>query len=246
MNELLAKLSEPFAPAAITWKPGSTTKDGAKCMAMAYADLRAYQNRLDEVCGLSWSVRYVPWGNERIMCELTIDGVTRSSTGEYDAQNEKNNIEGTVAEAQAFKRAAAMFGLGRYLYDLPSVWVEFDGQRKRITEAGQTELATRYSAWYAKAKVLKLAQDKTDNNGDVLFMPDHAVERASEEQLARLNELGETYYGVQWQVVKARNVKRISGDKAQKAGELTTEQIQKLIDGIVGLMNSKATNGATK
>lgn len=149
---LLDQLAQPFPPEAIEWLPGSATKDGAKCMAMAYADLRAYQERLDEVCGLDWSVAYKPWGDGRIICELTICGVTRSSTGEMGAQDEKNGMGGTVAEAQAMKRAAAMFGLGRYLYNLPSVWVEFDAQRKRITEAGQAELTNRYKTWYAKKR----------------------------------------------------------------------------------------------
>lgn len=150
MNELLSRLAEPFAPAHITWKPGATTKEGTKCMALAYADLRAYQERLDAVCGLDWSVRYVAWSNNRIMCELTIGGVTRSSTGEMDGQDEKNGMGGTVAEAQAFKRACAMFGLGRFLYDLPSVWVEYDPQRKRITEKGQAELDARYAVWFSR------------------------------------------------------------------------------------------------
>lgn len=147
---LLQKLAQPFPPEHITWKPGHTTKDGGKCMAMAYADLRAYQERLDELCGLEWSVRYLPWSDGRIICELTICGVTRASTGEMDAQDEKNGMGGTVAEAQAMKRAAAQFGLGRYLYDLPSVWVEFDTQRKRISENGQAELDRRYKEWYAR------------------------------------------------------------------------------------------------
>jgi hypothetical protein len=36
----------------------------------------------------------------------------------------------TSAEAQAFKRAASCFGLGRYLYNLPETWVDLDGQGK--------------------------------------------------------------------------------------------------------------------
>lgn len=148
MSELLSQLAQPFKPEHITWKPGHTKE--SKCMAMAYADLRAYQERLDEVCGLDWSVRYLPWSDSRIICELTIGGVTRSSTGEMDAQDQKNGMGGTVAEAQAMKRAAAQFGLGRYLYDLPSVWVDFDAQRKRISDSGQAELDKRYRDWYAR------------------------------------------------------------------------------------------------
>lgn len=157
MHELLIKLSEPFEPKHITWKPGAT-KDN-KCMALAYGDLRAYQDRLDEVCGLEWSCKYVPWGDGRIICELTIAGVTRASTGEADAQDEKNNVAGSVTEAMAFKRACAAFGLGRYLYSMPSPWVDYDAQRKRITDGGLAELENRYKAWHAK-KLAALAKEQ--------------------------------------------------------------------------------------
>jgi hypothetical protein len=150
MDNLLKQLAQPFPPEAIEWLPGSTTKDGNKCLAMAYADLRAYQTRLDEVCGLDWSVKYVPWGDCRIICELTICGITRSSTGEYGTQDAKNELGGTVAEAQSMKRAAAQFGLGRYIYSLPAVWIEYDPQRKRITDEGKKQLDARYAAWFAK------------------------------------------------------------------------------------------------
>jgi len=165
MDELQKQLSVPFAPGAITWKPGATKEN--KCMALAYADLRAYQDRLDELCGMEWGVEYQPWGDGRIIARLTIGGVTRASTGEMNSQEESAGNGGTVAEAQAFKRAAAMFGLGRYLYELPSLWVEYDAQKKRITEAGQAELDSRYKAWYAKrmaatAKV-ETMQDASSN-----------------------------------------------------------------------------------
>lgn len=159
MNELLEQLAQPFEPKHIVWKPGIATKEGNKCLAMAYADLRAYQERLDQLCGLDWSVEYQPWGESRIIARLTIGGVTRASTGEMDEREEKSNFGGTSAEAQAFKRAAAMFGLGRYIYELPAVWVEFDAQRKRISEGGIKELDGRYTAWYTK-KMASLAKEE--------------------------------------------------------------------------------------
>lgn len=165
MNELMAKLALPFEPKHITWKPGHLTKDGSKCMAMAYADLRAYQERLDEVCGLDWSVEYQPWGDNRIIARLTISGVTRASTGEMGKQDISNEMGGTVAEAQAMKRAAAQFGLGRYLYDLPSVWVEFDAQARKISKAGQDELDKRYAAYYEKKMAALKAKAEQHVNG---------------------------------------------------------------------------------
>lgn len=149
-ESILQQLKRPFHPSAVSWKPGSLTKDKSKCMAMGYADLRAYQNRLDDLCGLNWSVSYTPWG-DRVICHVTINGVTRSSTGESDSASERSEIAGTSAEAQAFKRACAMFGLGRYLYELPTVWVEFDGAKGGMTDAAKTQLTQRYAVWYAKA-----------------------------------------------------------------------------------------------
>jgi hypothetical protein len=111
LQKVLDDLRKPFHPSQITWKPGVVKGDRA--LALAYADLRAYMNRLDEVCGSDWSVAYEPWGEDRLICRLTIMGVTRSSTGETTNESEKNEIGGTVAEAEAFKRASAMFGLGR-------------------------------------------------------------------------------------------------------------------------------------
>lgn len=146
MDHVLQQLSKPFPAAHISWLPGAIMKDKAKCLAMAYADLRAYQNRLDEICGLQWAVTYTPW-NDRVICHITVSGVTRSSTGEAEG----GGNAGTSAEAQAFKRACAMFGLGRYLYDLPSVWVEYDDSRRAITDTALATLNERYARWYAKA-----------------------------------------------------------------------------------------------
>lgn len=139
MNQTLDELSKPFHPSRITWRPGALTGKKDKALALAYADLRAYQNRLDEVCGMEWSVSYTPWG-DRIICHLTINGITRSSTGEPDSDSERSEIAGTTAEAQAFKRACAMFGLGRYLYNLPSLWVEYDVPNQRFTEKAKVRL----------------------------------------------------------------------------------------------------------
>jgi len=38
----------------------------------------------------------------------------------------------TSADAQAFKRACSCFGLGRYFYDFPAVWVDLDEHRQPV------------------------------------------------------------------------------------------------------------------
>lgn len=138
-DPILNELAKPFHPSHIEWKPGNMKKDGTSALALAYADLRAYQNRLDEVCGMNWSCSYTPWG-DKLVAHVTIGDVTRSSTGEPDSQSEKSEIAGTSTEAQAFKRACAMFGLGRYLYEFPSTWADCDPQTKKFTAQAKAKL----------------------------------------------------------------------------------------------------------
>lgn len=162
-EDLLAQLAQPFHPSAIEWKPG--TVKGERALALAYADLRAYMERLDEVCGLDWSVEYQPWGDSRIVARLTIGGVTRSSTGEPDATDQKNGMAGSVAEAMAFKRACAMFGLGRYLYNLPTVWADFDPATKQFTAQAKAKLTGILVQHYRRAMDGFQASAHTNGNG---------------------------------------------------------------------------------
>lgn len=129
--QLLQRLAEPFDSADVQWRAGSTNKDKTKALALAYADARVYEARLDRLCPGAWEVNFEPWGSNRIICRLTVHSVTRSSTGE-DSSSTDN--AGTTAEAQAFKRACSKFGLGRYLYDLRPTWVTYDAAAKKLVE----------------------------------------------------------------------------------------------------------------
>lgn len=134
------ELAKPFAPEVVQFKPGATTKDKSRALALAYVDSREYQRRLTEVFGLGWSDRYtVAQMDNKIVvtCELTLGQVTRCDVGEC-ALSDPNAA--TIAKAQSFKRACAAFGLGAYLYDLPSRWVAYDAQRKRFTDEGLAQL----------------------------------------------------------------------------------------------------------
>jgi hypothetical protein len=127
---LLEQLSQAFPKSEIQWRAGAVTRDKKRAQALPYAEPRAYEDRLNDICLGDWSVKFSPWGEKRIICELTINGVTRSSTGE----DNDSFAPGTAAEAQAFKRACSKFGLGRYMYDVPIQWVDYDEERSRLKE----------------------------------------------------------------------------------------------------------------
>ena len=123
-------LKRPFPPSAISWRAGATNakKNGGKpnkCIALAYIDARDVMERLDYVFGTDWECTY-SHADKKTICNITItlpDGkkITRANgAGDSDIEAEKGAI------SDAFKRAAVMFGIGRYLYQLPNVWVELD------------------------------------------------------------------------------------------------------------------------
>lgn len=142
LASIYQQLTEPFAVEEIEIKPGATTKDKAKALALPYADIRVYQERLDNVAGPgNWGVEYRPISENAVFCRLTILGVVREDVGEChktdrDGQPDENRT--CTAVAQSFKRACSAFGIGRYLYSLPQIWAEYDGQKRQFVEVRRT------------------------------------------------------------------------------------------------------------
>jgi hypothetical protein len=140
---LVAELEVPFDPSVIEWRVTNTANGQPRGQIVPYASPRAYTDRLNAIfTPAGWTRKYAVHTSanfERakdkkivakilVTCELTIFGLgSHSATGEEWADNDN---AGTAAEAQAFKRACACFGLGRYLYYFTGTWVDLD-ERKR-------------------------------------------------------------------------------------------------------------------
>lgn len=121
----LTKLATPFDPAKISWRVGSVSEEKRRGMALAYIDARDVMERLDEVCGpANWQCKYSHAGTKTI-CDLgiCIDGEwvwKANGAGDSDFEAEKGAV------SDAFKRAAVLWGVGRYLYSLNTPWVEVE------------------------------------------------------------------------------------------------------------------------
>jgi hypothetical protein len=129
--EIIAQLAGPFAPEQVELKPGATTQDRTRALAMPYADPRAYQERLDAALGVgNWSTSYTLTPNGAV-CRLTFHVGGQSYAFEDAGDWGENGNEATTAAMQAFKRTCAgALGLGRYLYSLPQVWADYDSNKK--------------------------------------------------------------------------------------------------------------------
>lgn len=159
-KEILKELSKPFPVEKVQWRAGATTRDKKRAQALAYVEARDYEDRLNEILGGEWSVTFKPWGDTRLICELTVQGATRSSTGEFEGDKKNAIAEGTVAEAQAFKRACVKFGLGRYLYDIPVQWVDYDSEKGRLLET--PTLPARFTPQVELDKTPKLSAERAE------------------------------------------------------------------------------------
>lgn len=122
MTDMFAALAAEFPRDAIHWRAQTLTSDGTKALALAYLDARDVMDRLDEVCtpgGWRNSVTETPKGRLIATIEIKVDGEWVGKTdgaGDTAVEGEKGGI------SDSLKRAAVLWGIGRYLYRLPNVW----------------------------------------------------------------------------------------------------------------------------
>lgn len=151
MSDLFERLAAPFRPDQVSWRVGVSNKKkrqketgdnfakATKGQVLAYIDARDVMDRFDDVCGpAGWQNRYTH-AEKKTVCEIgirTVDGEwvwKADGAGESDIEAEKGAL------SDAFKRAAVRWGVGRYLYHLPTPWVDLD-EREQITEPEKRKL----------------------------------------------------------------------------------------------------------
>ncbi len=134
--EIYEKLKQPFDPKVLSWRVGATSRDKTKGIALAYINARDVMKRLDDVLGMeNWQCKYPFQG----CCELSIrvggEWITKSNlAGETNVEGEKGQA------SDSFKRAAVLFGVGRYLYYLENIWVPIKPQGRSFVLAQQPKL----------------------------------------------------------------------------------------------------------
>lgn len=145
-QEIIKMLQAPFPVEDLEWKIGATNTEKTRGLAMPYITARAVQERLDQCFGVTgWKNSFEQWGNGGQLCTISIwddeKGMWISKTdgapnSEYEA------LKGGLSDAM--KRAAVQFGIGRYLYRLPKMWVpvEHAGRSLKIQEGFIPQLPT--------------------------------------------------------------------------------------------------------
>lgn len=151
MTNLFAALAAEFPREAIHWRAQTLTQDGTKALALAYLDARDVMDRLDEVCtpgGWRNIVTETPKGRLIATIEIKVGDEWIGKTdgaGDTAVEGEKGGI------SDALKRAAVLWGIGRYLYRMDAVWApcefkEFNGKKQWKSWKGSPWSAVRGSA----------------------------------------------------------------------------------------------------
>lgn len=204
----LKALAAPFSPASISWRIGSTTTDKQRGMALAYLDARDVMDRLDEVCGPGgWQATY-PHAAQKTVCSIGIlcgdHWVWKSNgAGDSDIEAEKGAL------SDAFKRAAVLWGVGRYLYSLPSPWVEIEtrGRTSVIKEHEYAKLAAVLAKHSAGVKQPTPPATLPPAEPDVL----DAAKKWVEDNVSALLTMANEEDVRAWQTRWAKGLKKLEG-----------------------------------
>lgn len=162
-QELYDRLSAPFSPEEVEWKLQNTSGSwNGKALAVPYIKSAAIQKRLDETAGpYGWQTDFRPWlpsapsGQQSQLCVLSLYSDERKEwihKTDGAEMTDYESIKGGLSSA--FKRAAQLWGIGRYLKELPSAYCAVEtyqdkkgNEKARIGAKGFEELNAFYRKW---------------------------------------------------------------------------------------------------
>jgi hypothetical protein len=176
-REAARELRRPFTAQAVKFKvqttwPKTNVTGG---LVVSYIDARLVADRLNLVCPHLWFDEYQPLDGGKLMCKLTLDGISRRDVGD--------GYQGKGLYSDALKRAAVKFGVGVSLYAVPQIRLNVsDGHLKAkqsskgdtavLTDNGTARCRELYSAWLANVGTHSFGEpldhgDSFDAVGDV-------------------------------------------------------------------------------
>ena len=135
-NKLLNRLRIPFPEEDIEWRVQQQGLSNGLpwALVLAYVTNRAIMDRLDEIVGPeNWTNDFTQSPNGGVLCTL---GVRVHEEGDSNWVYKTDGADNTEVErvkgglSNAMKRAGVQWGIGRYLYKLPTTFADFNASGK--------------------------------------------------------------------------------------------------------------------
>ncbi len=193
IEQLTEALAAPFDVREVRFKPAAVS--GNRALALAYVDARSIQDRLDRVLGVTgWQDEYECLPDGSVVCRLRLrigdEWITKMDVGGPSEQPDEGDRR-KAAFSDALKRAAVKFGIGRYLYRLPSQWVDYDSHKRQFARTPSLPLPTPPNPNTQPPPVrLNAASDRTPKNGSTIPASGDELRRRVQDYDARLAQQG--------------------------------------------------------
>lgn len=189
---------QPFDLSAISWKINNYNGEKTKAMITFHVDARAVQERLNTIIGIeNWSFEFSELQQDKgahgkLIVDFGEKKVMREDVGYPNEVGKKEWYKDAVSDA--LKRCAVHFGIGHFLYALPSYWIELEQTAQKFLSNGQN---VKIKSWLEveiskikKAKsiqiIAELPQEEIDNEIEKITTKDSvkAEEKLVVAQLA--------------------------------------------------------------
>ena len=235
----LSRLQDFFPPEEIEWRPDqvfgfsgfadrqSNNYRKGKALALAYVTNRAIQNRLDEVVGPTrWRNEYKPGPNGGVVCGLSLylrmpDGSFQWVTKWDGAENSNfSPVKGGLSDSM--KRAGYQWGIGRYLYRLPTMRLQCEVYDANKNSKGKPK--ARFDSWTEEPELPPnfLPEQETKRRTD------HPQRRRAEKEF---HASGHEFFGDAWEEKRGwviRTYAKTNGFAAESTNDLTVQDLRTL------------------
>lgn len=244
LQDLLSNLKQEIPH---QWRVQSRNKDKTKAICSAYIDSRDVMNVLDKYCEHGWSsdvkelAGFIFYGiGITIPTEYNDKGevswseaLWRWDTGARIEDNKTDNMyeqAGKSAASDALKRAAVQWGVGRFLYDLPTVTVPCD-------QYGNPVDATGSRIWDLTKHINGLSKNKKPYTAPAVTTPEPT------EKPSGKKNLDQVAYDNMVKFINDGKVAQV--EKAMKNYDLTDSQ-KTLLTSLINQERSRALKESTK
>lgn len=171
-KNIIKELSKPLSISDVDFRIQSINKGGFATI-LAYKDARVDMNRLDEVCNGLWQKKYHYIESEKMLfCSVGIkidnEWIWREDLGVESYADKKKG-----QASDSFKRACFNWGIGRELYDYPTIHVklnsnEFKVENNKAKQTFNLKLKDwKWNAVFNDGKILQLTA--VDEKGNLRF-----------------------------------------------------------------------------
>ena len=187
INNMIKELSRPFTAESIKTKIQVLNNSGA--IVVSYIDSRNVSERLNTVCPDRWSddnLILTAGSNNQIYgveCTIIIDNVSRTDVGTISSKvsevsDPDSRMGGLkILYSDAFKRAGVKWGIGSFLYTLPTTFIpnrylDGEGNKRRLTDETKSQLQTKYNIWLRTTGISRFGEPLDhgyveDSQGDI-------------------------------------------------------------------------------